>query len=160
TGTGSSATTHVVLSSNGQWTDLGLPSGYTGGVVDGLDHAGEVLVTVFNAGNPTSTHLFLYSNGQWTDINSLLPAGTTVTLDGAPLQGINDAGQIIALDTRGHSYLLTPGQGTPPTSVPTSTTLTVSAANVATGQSVTMTATVASTSSNAGTPSGTVTFLD
>jgi probable HAF family extracellular repeat protein len=50
-------------------------------------------------------HAFLYSGGWMADLNWLLPAGSGITLTGA--YGINDKGQIAAVGSDGHVYLLT-----------------------------------------------------
>jgi hypothetical protein len=56
--------------SNGQWDDLGAPSGATSLDVDGLDDAGQVLAGAYlGSGASAAYHLFLYTSGQWTDLN-------------------------------------------------------------------------------------------
>jgi hypothetical protein len=66
---------HALFYSNGQWTDLGAPSGATSLRVDGLDDAGQVLIDasigrgVIGSVSVTD-HLFLYDNGQWTDLGA------------------------------------------------------------------------------------------
>lgn len=111
---------HPSLYSNGQWTDIGTPSGYNTPTFDGLDDAGQALINGLGAGSggilSPPSHPFLYSNGQWNDLNNLLPAGSTVTLSEAI--GLNNKGQMLAVGSDQHVYLLTPQQ--PITSPPPS----------------------------------------
>jgi chitinase len=63
---------------------------------------------------------FIYSNGVMTDLNSLLPAGSSVTLHEAT--AINDSGQILAYSLNAATnvsttYLLTPASPRPPTAL-------------------------------------------
>jgi chitinase len=63
---------------------------------------------------------FIDSNGEMTDLNSLLPAGSSVTLHEAT--AINDSGQILAYSLNpatnvSTTYLLTPAAPRPPTAL-------------------------------------------
>jgi probable HAF family extracellular repeat protein len=105
----------ALLYSNGQWTNLGVPSGAANLNVDGLDDARQVLADGYvGSGASTTEHLFLYSNGQWTDLG---PPSGAVYFSGSP--SINDSGQIIATGTIGggisavnHVLLYSNGQWT------------------------------------------------
>jgi probable HAF family extracellular repeat protein len=147
---------HAVLYSNGQWTDLGVPGGFTGSDAFTINNFGQIVGDASDAAG-TSGDAFLYSNGQSTDLNSVLRAGTTITLSSA--DAINDNGQIVATGSDFHLYLLTPQTGAT-TQQATTTSLRVSATNVPPGQAVTLTATVVNTTNNANTPPGSVTFFD
>jgi probable HAF family extracellular repeat protein len=132
----SSGGSDAFLYSNGQMIDLGTPAGYSSSFATAINNSGQIV------GFSLSSHAlraFLYSNSKWTDLNSLLPAGTSVTLTNAV--GINDNGQIVATGSDGHSYLLTPQQTTG--TVISNGTVSPNALTVSNnGQQVTVSATV------------------
>ncbi len=99
----SAARGHAFLYSNGQMADLGTPAGFSSSLATDINNSGQIVGFALGS---NAQHAFLYSNSSWIDLNSLLPAGTTVTLTNAV--GINDNGQIVAAGSDGHSYLLTP----------------------------------------------------
>lgn len=101
--------------SNSQWGPLGGggPGGHNVSQLVGVDDAGQVLVDTAPFYGPPA---FLYSNGQWLDLNTLLPAGNTVTF--SSVDAINSNGQILATGTNGQVYLLTPEQPISPPPVP------------------------------------------
>jgi probable HAF family extracellular repeat protein len=85
--------------------DLGSLAGGTGvsyGVA--LNDKGQVVGSSTTATG--AYHAFLYQGGTMTDLNSLLPAGSKISLYWAT--GINDRGQIAAVGSGNHGYLLTP----------------------------------------------------
>ncbi len=107
------------LYSNGHMTNLGVPPGYSLFLGSAINSSGQIVGAVPDLSKGFSFVAFLYSNGTWTDLNSLLPAGTGITLTNA--FGISDNGKyIVAEGSNGHTYLLTPGQGTPLFSPPPS----------------------------------------
>ena len=99
--------------SNGKFQDIGQSQGNV------INNAGLVV-------GQNGADAFIYGNGVATDLNSLIPAGSGLTLNNAV--AINNSGQILvqATDTAGteHAVLLTPAP-TPSfvlTGVPSSTT--------------------------------------
>lgn len=107
--------TQTFLYNNGQFTDIGTPAGLpdvTLAPFQSFDNAGQVIANAsVTASGPF--HPYLYSNGQWIDLNTVVPAGSKVNLDGVTT--INSNGQIIAVGKNLHAYLLTP---LPPASPP------------------------------------------
>jgi len=105
---GASAIPTAFLYSNGQMVSLGaLPGGQTSGA-NAINDAGQVVGWSSTASGPSDA--FVDSNGVMTDLNSLVPAGSGLTLvDGI---AINNSGQIAAdaVDAAGdeHAVLLTP----------------------------------------------------
>ncbi|HUB80122.1 MAG TPA: hypothetical protein VMB03_15055, partial [Bryobacteraceae bacterium] len=95
---------HAFVYSGGTMTDLGVLSGFSGSVATAINNLGQVVGIVIPSGS-TAEHAFLYSGGTMTDLNSLvsLPGGAVLI----SANGINDAGQIAALGSDGHAYLLT-----------------------------------------------------
>ena len=90
--------------------DLGTLKGDTFSVASNLNKDGEVVgVSADENFNPRA---FVWQNGVMSDLNSLIPAGSPLTLLVAC--GINSRGEIIglAVDQSGnaHGYLLTPGK--------------------------------------------------
>jgi probable HAF family extracellular repeat protein len=78
--------------------DLGtLSGGFTAAYA--INDAGQVV-------GLSGSRAFLYSGGKMMDLNYLLPQGTPATLWSA--QAINNRGQILAMGSDGHDYLLTP----------------------------------------------------
>ena len=117
-------TPHVFFVNNGEASDPGAPSGYSGNtILAGFNNTGQILVEdSTGSGSTAVTHPFLYSDGQWTDLNSFMPSGGTVTLNGAG--GIDNNGDIVANGDDGHIYLLQPDAAPVVTSDPTSQTVT------------------------------------
>ena len=95
---------HAFLYSGGAMSDLGVLAGYLGSVATGINNLGQVVGYLFPSGS-TANHAFLYSNGTMRDLNTLVTMPAGVALISA--EGINDAGQIAALGSDGHAYLLT-----------------------------------------------------
>jgi probable HAF family extracellular repeat protein len=99
-GTGPAGAT---LYSGGVLTPLAGPG--TSSYATGINTSGRV-VGAFATTSSSNFHAFLYSKGTLTDLNSLLPAGSGITLYSAV--GINDKGQVLAVGSGNHAYLLTP----------------------------------------------------
>ena len=106
TGTGSGG---AFLFSNGTMLSLGTTSSslpFT--IAFGLNDNGQVVGEAYN--NDTGTyHAFIYETGQMLDLNTLIPAGSGLTLTDA--QAINDNGQIVANGNYGginQAFLLNP----------------------------------------------------
>jgi probable HAF family extracellular repeat protein len=93
---------HAFLYSGGTMTDLGVLAGYSESKALAINNLGQI---VGFASGPSASHAFLYSGGIVTDLNSLvtMPAGVSLT----QAEGINDTGQIAAVGSDGHAYLLT-----------------------------------------------------
>jgi probable HAF family extracellular repeat protein len=91
--------------------DLGTLTGDANSVAIGLNDAGDVVgVSVDAMFNP---HAYLWQNGTMTNLNTLIPAGSPLSLLTAC--SINSSGQIVgfAVDSKGniHAYLATPSDG-------------------------------------------------
>ncbi len=98
------AATRAFLYSNGSMTDLGTLGG-TNSYGNAINAAGQVTGSASTTGNAAS-RAFLYSNGSMTDLNLLNGvAGGSVFLQRG--DAINDAGQIVAYNGSGRSYVLT-----------------------------------------------------
>jgi probable HAF family extracellular repeat protein len=94
---------HAFLYSGGVMQDLGTLGGIDS-QAQGINSSGQVVGMAGTAAG--YDHAFLYSGGKMTDLNSLLPANSGVWLRSA--NAINDRGQIVAVGTNDHAYLLTP----------------------------------------------------
>ena len=102
----------LFLYSNGKWNGIGTPPGLPDIAPRAFNDAGQVLVNAsVTATSPSQP--FLFSNDQWINLNTLLPAGSTVTLVGAGALNRQN-GQIVATGADGHAYLLTPLPPAPP----------------------------------------------
>jgi probable HAF family extracellular repeat protein len=92
------------LYSGGAMTDLNVPG--ESSAAEDINDAGQI-VGWMAVGNGRA---YLYDDGVVTDLNTLVPAGSGLTLTAA--RGINNAGQIVgvAVDaaSRSHAFLLTP----------------------------------------------------
>jgi probable HAF family extracellular repeat protein len=96
---------HAFLWTSGGLQDLG--SMVSGGEAwaNDINDSGVIVGFGTDPLNPNGNyHAFVYRDGTMTDLNSLIDPGLGVTLDWA--SGVNDAGQIIATDYNGQSYLL------------------------------------------------------
>jgi probable HAF family extracellular repeat protein len=88
--------------SNGVMTDLGTVNGGDGGAAYGINNPGDIVGESFVGGTSVA---FLIRNGVLVDLNAL------VTVPGGSLTNataINDLGQVVAVASNNHSYLLTP----------------------------------------------------
>jgi probable HAF family extracellular repeat protein len=98
------------LYANGVMIDLGVPG--EGNIAYDINDAGQIVG--WSAGRA-----YLYEGGAVTDLNTLIPAGSGLTLYAAT--GINNAGQIVGYARGGnrfHAFLLTPvEEGTPTVSI-------------------------------------------
>jgi chitinase len=96
------------LYTGGGLIDLGVPS-FQSSATDINDH-GQIVGTMRTAGGFTFDHAYIYENGVAKDLNSLIPAGSGMTL--AFAYAINNAGQIVGVgrNAAGNSraFLLTP----------------------------------------------------
>jgi len=147
---------HAFLYYDNKIHDLGVLGSVDSSWANGINDAGQVVGGSYAAGHP-KMHAFLYDGGKMTDLNSLLPAKSGWELLNA--FDINNKGQIVGIGVHNgkmRNFVATI------TSAPNATRTTVSDAPGTTvfGQPVTLTATVKPTSSKAGIPTGTVTFLD
>lgn len=129
--TTASGATHAFSYSNGVMTDLGTLTGLTNSEANGINNSGEIVGYASDATGATSL-AFVDLNGTLTDLNTVLsqPIGTTLTNAVA----LNDSGQIVALGSNGHTYLLSPTSIPPtvtftgaPAAAPESSVFTVSA---------------------------------
>jgi probable HAF family extracellular repeat protein len=102
---------------NGVMTDLNVP-GAEDRATD-INDSGHVVGAMKLSAAPSSQRGFVYKDGVATNLNSLVPAGSGLTITGA--WGINNAGQIAAsaVDAAGtsHAVVLTPAADTPAVSV-------------------------------------------
>jgi probable HAF family extracellular repeat protein len=98
------------LYSNGVMIDLGVPG--ENNIAHDINDSGQIVG--WSAGRA-----YIYEDGVVTDLNTLIPAGSGLTLYAAT--GINNAGQIVGYALGGgrfHAFLLTPvEEGTPSVSI-------------------------------------------
>lgn len=147
---------HAFLYYDNKIHDLGVLGSVDSSWANGINDAGQVVGGSYAAGHP-KMHAFLYDGGKMTDLNSLLPAKSGWELFNA--FDINNQGQIVGIGLhngkmRNFVATITSAQNA------TRTTVSDSPGTTVFGQPVTFTATVKPTSSKAGMPTGTVTFLD
>ena len=90
---------HAFLYSNGTMTNLGI--GLTYSQAYAINNRGQIVGT-------SDGDAFLYSNGVATDLNRLAQPSWGEYGYFTLATGINDSGQIIAIDNYHHAYLLTP----------------------------------------------------
>jgi probable HAF family extracellular repeat protein len=94
------------LYANGVMIDLGVPG--EGNIAYDINDSGQIVGSSLG-------RAYIYENGVVTDLNTLIPAGSGLTLYAAT--GINNAGQIVGYALGGgrfHAFLLTPvPAGTP-----------------------------------------------
>ena len=101
--------THAFSYSNGMMTDLGTLPGLTDSEANGISDIGEI---VGYASDTSGLSLaFVDVNATMVDLNTVLlqPIGTTLTNAVA----VNNNGQVVALGSNGHTYLLSPTSVTP-----------------------------------------------
>jgi len=147
---------HAFLYYDNKIHDLGVLGSVDASWANGINDAGQVVGGSYAAGHPRM-HAFIYDGGKMTDLNSLLPAKSGWELLNA--FDINNKGQIVGIglhNGKARNFVATI------TSAPNATRTAVSDSPGTTvfGQPITFTATVKPTSSKAGIPTGTVTFLD
>jgi probable HAF family extracellular repeat protein len=98
------------LYSDGVMIDLGVPG--SANIAHDINDSGQIV-------GWASGRAYIYNDGVVTDLNTLIPAGTGLTLYAAT--GINNAGQIVGYAFSGgstHAFLLTPiEEGTPSVSI-------------------------------------------
>ena len=94
---------HAFLFSGGTMADLGVLNGLSGSFATAINNLGQVVGFAVTASG--AHQAFLYSGGTMTDLSSLVTPPLSVSLTEA--EGINDSGQIVAVGSDGHAYLLT-----------------------------------------------------
>jgi probable HAF family extracellular repeat protein len=135
------------LYSDGVMIDLGVPG--AGSAAEDINDSGQIVGWMSGGGQ----RAYIYEDGVVTDLNTLISAGSGLTLSEA--RGINNAGQIVGVArdaaNRTHAFLLTPiAPGTP--------LINVGDVSVTEGHSGTQTATFTVTLSAASTQEITVAY--
>jgi probable HAF family extracellular repeat protein len=99
-----SSSPRAFLYSGGKMTDLGTLGNWAASMATGINDSGQVVGVVYTPSGGSSA--FIYTNGSMIDLNSLIPANSGFTLDGAT--AINDSGEIVGVSSNGDTLLLTP----------------------------------------------------
>ncbi len=108
----------TVWSPAGNGQSLGTVGTDTGSIAFGINNAGTVVGgsgTITLTGQTSYMHAFVWQNGQMRDLNTLIPAGSSLTLNVA--YAINSAGTIAGLGTdkagNTHPFILEPDSSNP-----------------------------------------------
>ena len=112
-----SGPSHAALYSSGMWVALGALPGAAATQATAINSAGRIVGTAvfpvvgYNPFRPGRHVGFVVRGGSLVDLNTLIPAGSGLTITGAI--GINDSGQILCDAVNGggraRAVLLTPG---------------------------------------------------
>jgi len=106
---------HGCLWYRGRICDMGALAVDANSQVRGLNRAGQAVGLSTLGGGATDTHAVLWQDGRIVDLNTLLPQGSTWTLEDA--RSINDCGEIAGfgiLNGRKRAFVLTPAAGKSP----------------------------------------------